>query len=157
MTKLELSTAVSSVMAEHKAPKKLIEEMNALMADFLKSGKAEKKAEFIRQFEFDGNIYNWCVRHEKYEIISNFNPKDMNNCLLHKPRITALTKIVVGLQNELQEAAEMGADNVKEIALELKNAKEIRGARYDINADKADFPSVEGYDYDALTFDTIPA
>jgi len=157
MTKVELSKAVAAVLGEHKAPKKLIEDLNSLMADYVKSGKGEKAPEFIRQFEFEGDIYNWCVRHEKYEIVSNFNPKDMNNCLLHKPRITALTKIVVGLQNELQEAAEMGAENVKEIALELKTAKEVRGSRYNIEQDKIDFPDVAGYDYEALVFDTIPA
>ena len=142
MTKKQLSNALVELAAGYKVPKEFIEKMNKTLDEFNSRANrdAEKREKFIT---VDGKDYQWCLRHQVYEPVTNFKPNSKySDCKLAMKSWAAKGKVVAKLQKELLEKAAAGED-VQEVAQNLKEAKELRAGRYNQEDDWNQFQSDE--------------
>jgi len=144
MTKTQMNTAAQALLVEHKASKKLSEAVIALLQEYAESSnKSVDKRE--RDITIDGVEYHWCNRHEIYEVATNF--KKPHDCTLSVVHWNFLGKAVAELTAKLMKDAEDGKD-VSTTAKSLREAKELRAGRYDVEANMLQHAEVKDYAYD---------
>ena len=153
MTKLQMKNEALNILDNNKASKALKAALTDLFEQYASTAKGEtvKRPQHI---EIDGVHYRWCNRHTVYEVATNFkkNPRD---CMVAYKHWTNLGGEVKQLTDKLMSKALEGEDT-QEIAVELKEAKEIRGGRYSREANILQYADIEDYDYDSPTYAEIP-
>jgi len=151
MTKVQLRNEALELLVTHKASKKLSDAVTELLEQFVKTSRKDtvKRDKVIT---IDNIEYAYCNRHEVYEVITNFkkekNDRISDECLLAITVHRDLTKQLKVLNDELMTKAINGED-VSELAKDIKNLKEIRGGRYDYEANSLQFAEVKDYNYDS--------
>ena len=148
MTKAQLREQGIALLAEHKAPKALKEKITELLEEFAKTANKDTVKREV-DIVVDGNEYRWCNRHEVYEPITNFKDtkKTTVACKLASHHWFQLGKEIKTLNDELMAKAIEGKD-VSELATKLNEMKEIRGGRYDFEANATQYPDIQDYIYD---------
>lgn len=152
MTKVEMKNTAMGILGEHKAPKALTAALTELFEQYASNSKMDtvKRPKHIK---VDGVDYTWCNRHEVYELSTNHkNPRD---CVVANKHWSYLGKAVTKLNDELFAAA-MAGEDTKELALQLKEAKELRAGRYNLEANELQYADIEGYTYGATTYAEVP-
>lgn len=152
MTKVQLREAGIALLTEHKANKGLTTAITELLEEFAKTANKDTVKRDV-DIVVDGNEYRWCNRHEVYEPITNFKDtkKTTVACILASTAWFNLGKEIKTLTDELMDRATKG-ENVAELATTLNEHKEVRGGRYDFEANALQFPEIEGYIYDQEKF-----
>lgn len=147
MTKLQMTAAVESVLAQHKAKPALTEAMMELLEEYASSNKGATN-KITQDVTIDGVEYRWCNRHEIYEPIVNFanNKKTTVCCKLGAKHWAELGKEIKALNDDLMAKALEGED-VSQLAKELNEKKEIRGGRYSWEGTAMMYPEVADYIY----------
>jgi len=150
MTKIQMKNEALALLTEHKANKKFTESMTALLEAYTASAK---KDTFIREklITMNGVELQWCNRHEVYEVTRNFKNDKSPECKLAAKHWGELGKQVKALNDKLMAKALEGED-IQEIAVELKELREIRAGRFDMAGNVLQYADVAGYDYDAIAF-----
>lgn len=155
MTKIQLKNAVFAELETNKANAKLTAAITAIMEEYTlrANGDTVKREKTI---EKDGNMYVWCNRHEVYEPQTNFKraktPSGFaDECTLALLVHRELSKEIKTLNDSLMAKAIEGED-IQEIAVELKEKKEIRAGRYSWEANDLQYPDIEGYISDITKF-----
>ncbi len=149
-----MSKAANALLVEHKANKAL----TAALTELFEQYSATVKSDTIQRekhIKVDGKDYTWCNRHEIYEPSTNFkdDKKSTVACKLASTHWFYLGKEIKALEDKLMRDA-MAGENVSEIAKQIVEMKEIRGGRYDFEANKLQHPDIEDYIYDEEMFIT---
>ncbi len=147
MTKIQLQEALLSGLKATGATKKQMVFVTETMTEYMLTANIDTTKRAL-DIEKDGVAYRWCNRHEVYEQQLNFanTKKTTVACKLAAYAWAQMGKKIKALNEELMIKATQGED-VSVLAIELNSQKEIRGGRYDIDANILQYPSVKGYDY----------
>ena len=154
MTKVQLKNEVLNTLVAKKANKALTEAITELLELYTKTSNKDtvKRAKVI---EVDGITYVWCNRHEFYEPETNFKTQKSAECKLGTKHWSNLTKQVHELEGKLTTALDQeDYEAAGTINRDLKALKETRGGRYSFEANKLQYPELEGYDYEVEHFIT---
>ena len=135
MTKTELWNKVSETLVANKASKKLIAEMEILLAPKSSGGSLHPPKK-----DKDGNIIEaWCKFHQRYE--------DVNDMVLSKGKSKGYCKAGLSVWNKLNaQAKKLEAEAVEFMSEgDFDNAQKAAQKAKDI---KSKFNDPKSYDYD---------
>ena len=150
MAQNNMIAQATQILSDHKANKKLSIAVLALLEEFSKKSKLDTTIR-NKNITLDGNDYRWCNRHEVYEPVSNFKEKDSCKLAVSSYRFqTKNIKTLSAAKDKMIEEGEM--ENVQAKHTEIKLLMETRGARYDFEANKLQFPEIADYIYDQDKF-----
>lgn len=150
MTKTQFANSIIAEATKLNASPELLEALTTLTNEYKTSGKKDAEPTREKFITIDDIEYQWCTRHEVYEIKSNFKPNG-HDCILATAEWTNYSKDIKKLNADLMNAALEGK-GTKNIANDIKTATEARAARYDIDTSIEKFPNLENYNYDAKIY-----
>jgi len=148
MTKNQIKVEALSLAVTHKANKALTKALTELFEEYAKTGKLDsvKREKLITINKVN---YQWCNRHEVYELTTNFKNEKSPECKLATKYWSYLGTKVKDIQTKLDATIEAEKyDEIKAIKHELDDAKALRGGRYDFDANSLQFAEIADYSYD---------